>query len=102
MNLRDMMKLAMRIFQQPGFLPVRAPSSTVLVRTGAGGAVPALGWYQVVQYSDCRGTGSTGTETVLLNIEVIAVLCLNMIAFSLNFAVEKAQSLQKTVILDFK
>ena len=94
------MKLAMRIFQQPGFLPVRAPSSTVLVRTGAGGAVPALGWYQVVQYSDCRGTGSTGTETVLLNI--VAVLCLNMIAFSFNFAVEKAQSLQKTVILDFK
>jgi len=55
-----------------------------------------------VQYSDFRGTGSTGTETVLLNIEVIAVLCLDIIAFSFNFAVEKAQFLQKTIILDFK
>ena len=27
--------------RQSGFLPVRAWSSTVLVRTGAGGAVPA-------------------------------------------------------------
>ena len=55
-----------------------------------------------MQYSDFRSTGSTGTETVLLNIEVIAVLCLDIIAFSFNFAVEKAQFLQKTVILDFK
>ena len=62
-----------------GFLPVRAQSSTVLVRTGAGGAVPASGQYQVVQYSDHRGTGSTGTETVLLNVEVIAVLGLDMV-----------------------
>jgi hypothetical protein len=45
----------------------------------------------------CHRTGSTGTETVLLNIEVIAVLCLDMIAFSFNFAVEKAQFLQKTL-----
>src|ERR1700735_1903422 len=49
----------------PGFLPVRAWSSTVLVRTGAGGAVLASGRYQVVQYGGRRGTGSTGTETVL-------------------------------------
>jgi hypothetical protein len=48
-----------------GFLPVRAWSSTVLVRTGAGGAVPASSWYQVVQYGGRHGTGSTGTETVL-------------------------------------
>ena len=48
----------------PGFLPVRAWSSTYLVRTGAGGAVPALGPYQVVQYGGRRRTGSTGTETV--------------------------------------
>ena len=39
--------------------------SYVLVRTGAGGAVPALGRYQVVQYRGHHGTGSTGTETVL-------------------------------------
>jgi hypothetical protein len=51
-----------------GFLPVRAWSSTVLVRTGAGGAVPASGWYQVVQYGGRRGTGSTGTETVLKRV----------------------------------
>ena len=50
-----------------GFLPVRACSSTVLVRTGAGGAVPASGRYQV-QYGGRRGTGSTGTETVLKGI----------------------------------
>ena len=56
----------------------------------------------MVQYGGRRGTGSTGTETVLLNIEVIAVLCLDIIAFSFNFAVEKAQFLQKTIILDFK
>ena len=83
----------------PGFLPVRAQSSTVLVRTGAVGAVPAS---EVVQYSDSHGTGSTGTETVLLNIEVIAVLCLDMVDFSFNLAVEKVQFLQKTVILDLK
>jgi len=41
-----------------------------------------------VQYSDSRGTGSTGTETVLLNIEVIAVLCLDIVDFSFNLAVE--------------
>ena len=80
---------------EAGFLPVRAPSSTVLVRTGAGGAVPASGWYQVVQYSDSRGTGSTGTETVLLNIEVIAVLSLDMVHFSINLAVEKVHSCRK-------
>ena len=60
-------------------------------------------WFQgqgFYQYSDSRGTGSTGTETVLLNIEVIAVLCLDMVDFSFNLAVEKAQFLQKTVILD--
>ena len=55
-----------------------------------------------MQYSDSRSTGSTGTETVLLNIEVIAVLCLDMVAFSFNLAVEKVQFLQKTVILDSK
>ena len=55
-----------------------------------------------MQYSDRRGTGSTGTETVLLNIEVIAVLCLDMVDFSFNLAVEKVQFLQETVILDFK
>ena len=36
-----------------------------------------------MQYSDSRGTGSTGTETVLLNIEVIAVLSLDMVHFRL-------------------
>src|SRR5487761_571495 len=51
-----------------GFLPVRAWSSTVLVRTGAGGAVPASSRYQVVQYSGCHGTGSTGTQTVLKRV----------------------------------
>ena len=47
----------------------------------------------MVQYSDSHGTGSTGTETVLLNIEVIAVLCLDMVDFSFNLAVEKVQPL---------
>jgi hypothetical protein len=51
-----------------GFLPVRAWSSTVLVRTGAGGAVPASSRYQVVQYSGRHGTGSTGTQTVLKRV----------------------------------
>ena len=55
-----------------------------------------------MQYSDRRGTGSTGTETVLLNSMVIAVLCFDMVDFSFNLAVEKVQFLQKTVILDFK
>jgi uncharacterized membrane protein len=68
--------------RQSGFLPVRVQSSTViLVRTGAGGAVPALRWYQVVQYSGRCGIGSTGKETVLLYIEVIAVLCFDMVDF---------------------
>ena len=51
-----------------GIPPVRAWSSTVLVRTGAGGAVLAPGRYQVVQYGGRRGTGSTGTETVLKRV----------------------------------
>ena len=55
-----------------------------------------------MQYSDRRGTGSTGTETVLLNIEVIAVLYLDMVDFSFNLVDEKVQFLQETVILDFK
>ena len=55
-----------------------------------------------MQYSNSHGTGSTGTETVLLNIEVIAVLCLDMVDFSFNLAVKKVQFLQKTVILDLK
>src|SRR5580658_5531746 len=55
-------------FAPAGFLPVRAWSSTVLVRTSAGGTVPASGRYQVVQYGGRRGTGSTGTETVLKRV----------------------------------
>ena len=54
-----------------------------------------------MQYSGRRGTGSTGTETVLLGLEVIAVLCLDMVDFWFNLVVEKVQFLQKTVILDF-
>ena len=60
--------VAILLLLRTGFLPVRAWSSTVLVRTGAGGAVPASGRYQVVQYGGHRGTGSTGTETVLKRI----------------------------------
>jgi hypothetical protein len=62
---------------------VRVSTSTCSEH-GAGGAVPASGWYQV------------------LDIEVIAVLGLDMVDFSFNLVVEKVQFLQKTVILDFK
>ena len=41
-------------------------------------------------------------KQLLLDIEVIAVLCLDMVDFSFNLAVEKVQFLQKTVIWDFK
>ena len=52
----------------PGFLPVRTGAVRTPVRSSAGGAVPASRRYQVVQYGGHNSTGTTGTETVLIDI----------------------------------